>query len=308
MGKTYEHISDSERRRIERLRESGKSLRTIAERLGRGVSTVSEELKRNKVKGMYDARKAQHKAYVRRWRSKQDCLKVVMDAPLKKYVEDRLRDEWSPELIAGRLKQQQKVLPYASTKAIYKFIHSRCLEQYLLGKKKRKSKRISYLTDSRKFIENRPELAGIGHYEMDFIVSGSNTFSLLVLVEKQSKLTFAYLISDKKKETLIQTFKNIVSRVKIETVTTDNDIAFSCWKELERRFGFQIFFCHPYRSWEKPLVEQTNKLIRQFIPKGTNLSLISERKLQEIHKFLNEKPRQCLNYLTAYEAYQSLQK
>ena len=115
MRQNYEHVTESERRRIERLRDSGKSLRTIAQRLGRSVSTISDELKRNKVRGVYDARKAQHKAYVRRWRSKQDCLKVVMNAPLKKYVEDKLRDEWSPELISGRLEKQRYIYPRSRT-------------------------------------------------------------------------------------------------------------------------------------------------------------------------------------------------
>jgi len=202
MGKTYEHMSESERRRIERLRESGKSLRTIAERLDRSVSTVSEELSRNKVKGEYDARKAQHKAYVRRWRAKQDCLKVVIDAPLKKYVEDRLRDEWSPELIAGRLKQQQKALPYASTKAIYKFVysvHGRTLEPLLyynaVHKKGGPKRKTSMWEDGRISIEQRPKNVLLrkefGHFEGDFIESGKDGEGcILVLSERKTDTRF----------------------------------------------------------------------------------------------------------------------
>ncbi len=255
----------------------------------------------NKVKGEYWAQKAKQKSYLRRHMSKWQSFKALA---YEKFIREKLKKHWSPETISGFLKRQEIAV---SAKAIYKYVHSRCLEHLLWKPKTRKSKRTSYLADSRKFIENRPELIGIGHFEMDFIVSSANTFCLLVLVEKQSKLTFVYLIPDRKKETLIQAFKNIVSRVKIIDITTDNDTAFSCWKELEQRFGFSMFFCHPYRSWEKPLVEQTNKLIRQFIPKKTNLRLVSERKLLEIDQFLNHKPRQCLNYLTSYEKYQSLQ-
>ncbi len=295
------HLSYEERSVIEKLISQGYSQRKIAGILCRSPNTISKELGRNKVKNEYLAKKAKQKSCLRRHMSKWQSFKALK---YENFIQEKLKRHWSPEVISGELKKYGVAI---SPKAVYKFCHSRCLDQYLLGKRKRKQRKTSYLGDQRKFIENRPELAGFCHYEADFIVCSQNTFSLLVLVEKHSKLTLACLIPDKKKQTLFSVFENIVSRVKIETITTDNDIAFSCWRELEQRYGFQIFFTHPYRSWEKPLVEQTNKLIRQFAPKGMNLRLVSRRKLSEINQFLNHRPRQCLNFLTAYEKYQSQQ-
>src|SRR3989344_2767801 len=102
MAQTYEHLSENERRRIERLTASGWSVRGIARVLGRGVGTISEEIRRNQVKGAYDAKKAGHKARVRRQYSKQQCLKVVSNPVLQAYVEEKLEEEWSPELRNAR--------------------------------------------------------------------------------------------------------------------------------------------------------------------------------------------------------------
>src|SRR3989338_8687626 len=278
MGKTYEHISDSERRRIERLRESGKNLRTIAERLGRSVSTVCEELQRNKVKGMYDARKAQHKAYVRRWRSKQDCLKVVMDAPLKKYVEERLTEEWSPELIAGRLKHQQKILPYASTKAIYKFVysvHGRALEPLLYynavhkkGGPKRKS---SVWEDGRVSIEQRPAKVLLrkefGHFEGDFIESGKDGVgSILVLVERKTRYPYLRYCDDRSTVAVNRAIAETLREVRVQSLTFDNDISLQKHKELSALVQTGVFFCHPQAPHEKGSVENRNKAVRRYIP------------------------------------------
>jgi IS30 family transposase len=296
------HLSYEERGVIEKLVGCSYSLRQIAKILNRSPNTISKEIVRNTVKGAYLADKARYKAHQRRRMSKWQSYKALDYEGL---IKNKLKQHWSPETISGWFRKQGLII---SAKAVYKFIHSRCLEQYLWGETPRKQKRISYLADSRNFIENRPVLTGFGHYELDFVVCSQNTFSLLVLVEKQTKLTLVYLLPDKTKETLFTVFANAVSRVKIQTVTTDNDLALGCWRKLEEWFRFRIYFTHPYRSWEKPLVEQTNQLIRRFIPKKTNLRTVSTSMLEKIDQFLNHKPRQCLNYLTAYEAYQALSK
>lgn len=296
------HLSYEERSVIEKLSNRDYSIRKIASILKRSPNTISKEIERNKVKGEYLAKKAEQKAYQRRYWSKYQSFGAL---EYEAFIRCCLEKRWSPETISGYLKRFGNQI---SSKAIYKYIHSRCLERYLWKRSGSKQKRTEYLSDSRKFIEDRPVLEGLGHYEADFIVCSQNNHCLFVFVEKQSKATFIYHLQDRKKKTLFSVFDDLISKVVIQIITTDNDIAFSCWRELEKRFGFDIFFTHPYRSWEKPLVEQTNKLIRQFVPKGTNLREITKKKLGEIDMFLNHKPRQCLNFLTAYEKYQLLQK
>jgi len=320
MGKTYEHISDSERRRIARLRESGKSLRVVAQRLGRSISTVSDELRRNRVRGVYDARKAQHKAYVRRWRSKQDCLKIVMDAPLKRYVEEKLREEWSPELISGRLKKQQKTLPYASTKAVYKFVysvHGRTLERFLYSKAVRRrggpKRKTSIWEDGRVSIERRPKKVlqrkEFGHFEGDFIESGGDgTGSILVLVERKTRYPFLRYCTDRSTASVNKTIAETLREVQVQSLTFDNDISLQKHKELSALVAADVFFCHPQAPHEKGSVENRNRAVRRYIPKKSDISQHQD-KLRAIENKLRRRPMKCLNFKTPEEVWQKeLQK
>jgi len=314
MGKTYERVTESERRRIERLRESGKSLRVIAARLSRSVSTVSEELQRNKVNGVYDARKAEHKAYARRWRAKQECLKVVMDAPLKKYVEEKLREEWSPELIAGRLKEQQTALPYASTKAIYKFVysvHGRTLEPLLyynaVHKKGGPKRKIRIWEDGRVSIEQRPKKVLLrkefGHFEGDFIESGRDGVgSILVLVERKTRYPFVRYCDDRRTSTVNALIAETLRNARMKSLTFDNDISLQKHKELSALVSADVFFCHPQSPHEKGGVENRNKHIRRYVPKKSDISRY-QQKLKMIEEKLRTRPMKCLNFKTPEEAW-----
>ena len=177
----YSHITDGERRRIERALNNKESIRSMARTLGRSPSTVKYEIERNRVHGYYTRRKAQHKAYVRRRQSKLQCMKVAMDRELKEYVTRHLKDHQSPEGIALRLKHVDTHLLYASRKAIYKFVHSvhgRKIEKHLYAKavKRRGGKKRGKSTvwdDGRVSIEKRPQKVLLrkefGHFEGDFI-------------------------------------------------------------------------------------------------------------------------------------------
>jgi transposase, IS30 family len=314
MGKTYEHVSESERRRIERLRDAGKSLRTIAQRLGRSVSTISDEVANGTVRGVYDARKANHKAYVRRWRSKRDCLKVVMDAPLKAYVEERLREEWSPELISGRLKKQQNELPYASTKAVYKFVysvHGRTLEHFLYSKSVKKKggpKREQIIwKDGRVSIEQRPKKVLLrkefGHFEGDFIESGKDGVgSLLVLVERKTRYPFLRYCDDRSTKAVNALIADMLREAFVRTITFDNDISLQKHKELSALVSVDVFFCHPQSPHEKGSVENRNKAIRRYVPKRSDISQY-QNKLKAIEEKLRTRPMKCLNFKTPEEVW-----
>ena len=191
----YTHLEDSERRRIECARNAGKGVREIARMVGRSPCTISKELERNSVRGLYVRQKAELKANLRRKRSKLQCLKVAMDIVLKKFANEEIGNDQSPEGVSGRLKYVERGIAYASTKAIYKFVHSphgRTIEKHLYSKAlkrrggpKRGTRRVSI--DGRVMIDKRPKSVEkrkeFGHFEGDFVESGKEgKGSLLVLV------------------------------------------------------------------------------------------------------------------------------
>jgi len=303
------HLSDEERFCIEKMLGAGKSFADIGKTLGRGKSTIMEEVNRNGGRKKYTAKAAISRAYWKQYRKKRDCNKVALDGHLTRFVEKRLEIGWSPEAISCRLSVQSG-LAYASAKSIRKFIGKRhSLERYLFwnrnnhkGGRKRENK--LFLTDpDRKWIETRPlsALYSYGHWEMDFIVSKHNSWVLLVCVEKYSKLLRLALLPNRTMEVVKEALARILKGYVVNTITTDNDIAFQKWKELEILLGTQIYFCHPYHSWEKGLVENSNRWIREFIPKKTDLGSISSGFVLDIEDYFNHKPRECLDGRTAYE-------
>ena len=168
----------------------------------------------------------------------------------------------------------------------------------------RKRENKIYLTDQdRKWINERPieAMYSYGHWEMDFIVSKHNSWVLLVCVEKYSKLLKLALLPNRNNDLVNETLVEMFGNCKPKSITTDNDVAFRKWKELEQLLGTQIYFCHPYHSWEKGLVENSNRWIREFIPKKTDLKSIPLSFLLDIESYFNHKPRVCLDGGTAYE-------
>ena len=279
------------------------SIRKIAKHLGRSSNTISRELREKKVKGLYIPKKAQHKTYWRRYIAKQGCLKLGLDGELSRMVVGYLERRWSPERIAGYLKRREVLV---SKKAIYKFIYSRSLERHLFWYRynKRggpKRNKLRSLPDNRRYIEKRPEVKGSGHYEADFIVSGWNSTSLLVVVDRYTTETLIRRIPNRKHVTVLRAFQGIYKARIVKTLTLDNDISFDCWQTIEQKLKCSVYFCHPYHSWEKGLVENTNRWVRCFVPKKTDLRTISEKELEEVQTFLNTVPRQCLGFRSAVE-------
>jgi IS30 family transposase len=305
------HLQKDERFCIEKMLRQGRSFSEIARTLDRGLSTISEEVNENGGRKKYNAEQAHHRAYLKQYWKKRNCNKVAMNGHLSRFVEKSLSKGWSPETISMRL-EVQSGLPYASRKSIRKFIEKRAgLERYLFwhrnnmksGRKRNKDK---YLHDpDRKWIDLRPysALYEYGHWEGDFIVSKHNSSVLLVLVEKYSKKVLLKILPNRKNYLVNETIVSFLKNQTVKSLTLDNDIAFLNWKKLEKSLKTEIYFCHPYHSWEKGLVENTNRWIRQFIPKKTNLQLISKEELKAIEDWFNHTPKQCLDGKTAYEVF-----
>jgi transposase, IS30 family len=297
----YHHLSFEERFVIEVMLKKKTSIRYIAEYLGRSANTVSREIKKNSTKGSYDAKKAHHKAYLKRWRSKTQCLKVAMNDFLYRYVDKKLREKWSPEQISGELKYVYGIT--CSPKAIYKFAQSRCLERYLFwGWNKRRGNRENYHYDTpkddRKYIDLRPMNVTEGDWEMDFIVSSLSTYVLLVIVNRVTKYTKVLKLPNRKRTTVMCALSVAFRGESVRSITTDNDIAFVCWKDIESLLHTRLYFTHPYHSWEKGLVENTNRWIRCFVPKKQDIASVTKEDLQDMDSFLNNRPRKIIGFRT----------
>lgn len=308
--KKYTHLCEAERFVIEKLLAVHLNIRAIAAVLDRSPNTISWEIARNTVQGSYSAKKAAHKAYATRWRAKRDCLKVALDAFLTRLVTEKLTEHWSPRQISGHLDLEYGIS--CSAKAIYKFAESRCLEQCLFwhwnkrhGGRKKNTHGMPH--DGRVYIDERPVLDGTGHLEMDFIVSKSSSWVLLVIVDRLTKRAWIRQLPNRKRSTIRAALSLVLKDVAVRSITTDNDIAFTCWRELEALLQTRIYFTHPYHSWEKGLVENTNRWIRCFVPKRRDIASVTEEELREMHAFLNDRPRECIGFRTPSEYYSRIQ-
>jgi len=313
----FKHFCFFERKRIERFLRRGENLRFIAGKLGRSLSSISDEIRVNKVNGKYNAEKAEHKARVRRQNSKLQCMKIATDPDLKKFITENILDDQSPEGISGRLKKVRTDLQYASTKAIYKFVwspHGRKIERHLYSKAVHKNggpKRDTPVSiDGRVMIDKRPKKVEkrreFGHYEGDFIESGKDgKGSLLVLVERKTRYPFLRYLEDRSTKNVNRLVHEMLGDSPIESLTIDNDISFQKHPELSKLIEAEIFFCHPQSPHEKGTIENRNKAIRRYVKKRCDLSKLPP----EIFSFTEEKLRnkfmKCLNFKTPKETFQN---
>ena len=304
--KTYKHLSFEERFVIEKLCNGNVAIREIATFLGRSPNTISRELQQNVVKNVYNAEKAHQKVKARRWRAKRQCLKVAMNSFLVRFVEESLEKKWTPKQISGYLKLELGIT--CSAKAIYKYVEHRGLEYQLFwrwNKRKGGPKRQKHrgIPDNRKYIEERPVQNVLGHYELDFIVSKHSSDVLLVATDRLTKHSLVQKLPNRKRSTISQAFSDMFSGISVKSITTDNDIAFRHWPELETIIQAPIYFCHPYHSWEKGLVENTNRWIRCFVPKRRDIASVTQEDLNDIHTFLNDRPREVIDFRIPSEYY-----
>lgn len=312
-GKTK--LKDVERDEIAILKEKGYSLRKIAGSIERSVSTISDEIKRNKTpSGKYVPRIAKQKAYVRRKYARFQGMKIVNDPALKQFVEEKLLEGRSPESIAGRIRRREKHLKSISADSIERFlrsVHGRKIEARR-NKFKRKGlrhkRRILKKLDGRKFIDSRPKIANrrgrVGDCEADFIVSGkTGKGHLLVVADRKLRTSFIEKILPVSIKNVHLAFQKIKTRYgEMLTITTDNDLLLAHHKELEELLGVTIYFCHAYSSWEKGTVENTNGVIREYIPKGSDISKYSKRFIREVEEEINDRYLECIDSRTPQEA------
>ena len=307
------HLSQSDRDEIYILKNRGYSLRDIGRAINRAVSTISDEISLNQTNGIYDPKKANHKAYVRRKYSKYQGMKIVGNSQLQEFVDKKLYDDQSPKNLAGRITKHEKYLPSVSKNSIYRYIDSvygRNIQNYRNARKKRRRggrRSVAEKLKDRIFIDERPKIAGkrarIGDAEADFIVSGkSGKGILLVVADRKSRAPFLEQIPEVTIKNVHDAFLRIKQRFpELKTITTDNDILFQHFKELEVLLGVKIYFCHPYHSWEKGTVENINGYIRKDIPKSSDISRYSKEFIQSIEEKLQRRIVELLDHRTPLE-------
>ena len=313
---TYSHITRKDRQDIDLHLKEGKSLRRIAELIGKGRRAAQYEVDMNSVNGKYDWKKADDKARLRRRESKVQGMKVHGHPGLLAYVREKLKIDWSPEQISGRIRYCEKYLPYVSARGIYKFIAGR----YGVGLKKclrYQGKpygsggcvKGSGLTD-RTFIDDRPKSVAkrrvFGHWEADFIVSGKHgSGALLVFVERKSRYVKIFKLKDRKVATVNEMLARLLGvTLLVSSLTIDNDVCFRHHLQMSAILKAPIFFCHPYHSWEKGSVENMNKWIRQYVKKGSDISKYTDEYVHEVEEKLNGRPREVLRFKKPIEVFE----
>lgn len=293
------------------LIQKGYSLRNIAKEICRSVSTVSEEVKRNSVNGIYNGNKAEHKSKVRRSNAKFQGMKIVTSKELRKQVDTLLYDDISPDNTSGRVKKKLGV--DISKNSIYRYIKSvygRKIEYHRKSiKYKNRSKVKVGKLEGRVNVVERPKTADsrtrYGHAEGDFIVSGrGGNGILLVVVDRKIRKTYLRKVNPVSIQNVHKAFLDTQKEyINMKTLTLDNDILFRKHLELQELLKVKIFFCNPYHSWEKGTVENTNKYIRRYIKKRSDISEYTDEYIQEIQDKLNRRPMRCLSYSTPEEEY-----
>lgn len=321
--RSYRHLTQTDRDRLQALRDAGTKQKEIAHILKVDPSTISREIARNRRKyrqkkkiknknARYEAGVAEQKAYVRRKYAKYQGKKINENNALRKYIIAKLKKHWNPDEISGRMKKEKKPF-YASKTAIYEWLRSAWGQsycQYLYSrryysrKQKGKTSKKS-LIPNRIGIEERPlgatNRSRYGHWEGDAAVSGKKHHSkksLAVLYERKAKYIKAQKISSLAPKNFNQGIKIMEKDLaRTLSVTLDNGIE----NRDHQQLGFPAFFCDPYSSWQKGGVENAIRMIRRFIPKGVDIGEYSDDYIKEAVEILNQKPRKSLKYQTPYE-------
>ena len=314
----HRHLTISEREGIFKMMVEGENVSATAEATGRSKSTVSRELTRHSVNGYYSPFQAQVRADSRRWLSKDPWK--MNDRRIAAYVKQALKQYWSPEQIAGRLEVDYPDNPEMriSHECIYAWIrrdNESGGKWYKYLRQSNRKRRKRYGSEEKRGrivnrvgIEERPAVVDrrdrIGDWENDTLEGAKGCGHVAAHVERLTRFTLLAKLPDKKAESLNRATRRIFDRnaqIPLLTMTVDNGKEFALHEELGEALDVDVYFARPYHAWERGLSENTNGLLRQFIPKGMDLRKVSHQYVAKIEKLLNNRPRKCLGYRTPLE-------
>lgn len=310
---SYSHLSTFERAKLETLHDLGWSTREIAGELGRHHSTIARELKRNCHRDGYFSEEAQF-AYENR---RERCKPVGKRTPqLVQEIEEKLQQTWSPEQVSGRMKKSSN-RQVVSFKTIYRWIYAGVLSKGDLHVLRHKGKRRQPVETRGRFnvgtsIRLRPKeirkRESFGHWELDTVVSsrGKSKACVATFAERKTRLYLAVKMPDRSASSMelaIRTLVDCFPKGTFQTATVDRGKEFACYKNLESAYDLNVYFADPYAAWQRGTNENANGLLREFYPKGTDFAQISVEELTHSLHLINNRPRKCLGWKTAYESF-----
>lgn len=310
-----------ERQKLQYLLRTKKSVREISRIMRRNHTILCREIRRNgDCRKKYRADTAQ-RLYEKR---KHDKHRGKLDThpTLKKYVVERLKEDWSPEEIAGRLKAD-RANETISHESIYHYIYERDgryehlyqhLRQAQPKRRKKKGRRWCTLPmPERKSIHERPvyiaERKRYGDWESDSVIFSKQKTAVSVQSERKSRLVRIHKVQNKSAEETLNALMKTAESVPKElflTLTFDNGTENVKHTDVKRMYDIGTYFCDPFASWQKGGVENANKLIRQYLPRRTNLERLTDKDIYDIQEKLNNRPRKTLNYRTPNEVIQEV--
>lgn len=311
----YQHLTHEERYMIYQLLKKDSTIQSIASQLDRSPSTISREIRRNKGKRGYRYKQAHEMACER---LKTAHRVVLITSETYDLIETYLAMDWSPEQISNYLNLEFGIS--VSTESIYQFVLSDKaaggdLYKHLRQSAKKRRKRYGSGYNSRgqlknrKSIDERPVIVDkktrIGDWEIDTIIGKGHKGALVSIVERKARFTLIGKVSSRDSVEVGCTTMNLLWPYKeyVHTITGDNGKEFACHETITENIEADFYFAHPYSSWERGLNENTNGLIRQYVPKGSDLSHVTDDDLHSIMHRLNSRPRKCLGYKTPEEVF-----
>lgn len=322
---------DAEREEVSRGLAQGETSSAIARRLGRAASTVSREVGRNAGKGGYRALSAERRAGASASLRRNGTRRLFVNAPLRRYVIEKLVRHWSPDEIAKRIQIQypRDTTMRISHEAIYQYIYvlprgtlKQCLVKALRqerryrrkkGRRKGTSEETRGKIPDMLSIEERPaEVADRtipGHWEGDLIVGKHKKTALGTLVERTTRYTILVPLKAKDAISVQKAYAKELGSLPREiakTLTYDQGKEMSGHRQFTIDTGITVYFAHPGSPWERGTNENTNGLIRRYFPKGTDFSTVSTREIKRVQRELNDRPRAVLDYAKPDEVINNL--
>lgn len=310
----YKHLTREQRYAIYLGIQKKESYKAIAQAIGVSTSTISREVKRNSTRNnKYVWNKAQDSADSRKHRSPGNrAIRAEIIWRVKQYIKD---EQWSPKQISGYLATKDSI--QISHETIYKIIRNdvtgelaRNCRHKMKYTRKNKGTHVTKATNikNRVSIHERPQEANgkrFGDWEMDLIVDKDGNAILTMIERSTNYLMMQKLKEGKKALPLAKAVRRLLLpyKAKLLTITTDNGSEFAAHEWITAQLGVQVYFTDSYSSWQKGAVENANKLIRQYIPKGTDLSSITDGFIMKVQKKINTRPREKLKFSTPKEEF-----
>jgi IS30 family transposase len=311
----YKQLTLEKRYQITALIKAGFNQKSIAIELSVHPSTISRELRRNNdlVRG-YNAELAQIKSAKVEMQKKK---RYSLTKSIEKYIRAKLKQDWSPEQISGRMKSDTGVSVVHET--IYRYIYANKknggkLYTYLRHKNKKYHHRSNDYKArgtiiDRVMIDKRPKIVEkknrIGDLEIDTVIGKNHKGALVTVVDRKSKFVLIKNVPSKEAQVVTDALIEMIQPIKAitHTITSDNGKEFAYHKQVSAALDTDFYFANPYHSWERGLNEHTNGLIRQYLPKKSEFLHVSKEEIIMIQDRLNHRPRKVLNYKTPYEVF-----